>query len=259
MAQLDKLVEKLQDGQEILLESGKEPTIRTAAGLQVLVKQQLLTQQILSLLAEIAPPPAKTPISQKKPSTFSYPYKGKKYAITLMVQGDAVRATITIPDGAAAAVEEESATDGPDASPSPAPKPHAGPEPEINGLLRKMFQMGCSDLHLTSNHKPIVRLHGDMMELPNQGVISHDRVRKLISAIMPPHNATQFEETHDTDFAHEIEGLARFRVNIFRDRFGIGAVFRQIPMEIVTAEKLGLTKSVLDLCFLSKGLVLVTG
>jgi twitching motility protein PilT len=119
--------------------------------------------------------------------------------------------------------------------------------------------MGASDLHLTSNHKPLVRLHGDMQELSDQPVIPPDGMKRLLSAIIPNHNASQFEVTHDTDFAHEIAGLARFRVNVFRDRFGMGAVFRQIPMEIVTAEKLGLSKEILDLCFLSKGLVLVTG
>ncbi|OGW37943.1 MAG: type IV pili twitching motility protein PilT [Nitrospirae bacterium GWD2_57_9] len=122
-----------------------------------------------------------------------------------------------------------------------------------------MFSMDASDLHLTSNHKPLVRLHGDMLELSDQAVITPERMKKLLTAITPAHNAAQFAELNDTDFAHEIAGLARFRVNIFMDRFGMGAVFRQIPMEIVTAEKLGLSKEVLDLCFLSKGLVLVTG
>jgi twitching motility protein PilT len=122
-----------------------------------------------------------------------------------------------------------------------------------------MFQMGASDLHLTSSHKPLVRIHGDMRELTEEPVLPADRIKALVSAILPSHNAAQFQETHDTDFAHEIAGLARFRVNVFLDRLGTGAVFRQIPMEIVTAEQLGLTKEVLDLCFLSKGLVLVTG
>jgi twitching motility protein PilT len=98
-----------------------------------------------------------------------------------------------------------------------------------------------------------------MQEFSDHPVIAPDRMRSLLAAIIPPHNAAQFEEIHDTDFAHEITGLARFRVNVFKDRFGMGAVFRQIPMEIVTAEKLKLSKEVLDLCFLSKGLVLVTG
>ncbi|OGR43887.1 MAG: type IV pili twitching motility protein PilT [Elusimicrobia bacterium GWA2_61_42] len=122
-----------------------------------------------------------------------------------------------------------------------------------------MFKLGASDLHLTSSHKPLVRVHGDMKELSDEQVVKHDRMTALVGAIMPPHNAAQFAETHDTDFAHEIAGLARFRVNIFMDRFGMGGVFRQIPMEIVTAEKLGLSKEIIDLCFLSKGLVLVTG
>ncbi|OGW43651.1 MAG: type IV pili twitching motility protein PilT [Nitrospirae bacterium GWD2_57_8] len=122
-----------------------------------------------------------------------------------------------------------------------------------------MVQMGASDLHLTSNHKPMIRESGDMVELGDHPVISRDQMKSLLKPIMPNHNIAQFEATHDTDFPYEISGLARFRANIFRDRFGMGAVFRQIPIEIVTAEKLGLSKAVLDLCFLSKGLVLVTG
>jgi twitching motility protein PilT len=250
MAQLDKLIEKIQDGQEVLLETGKEPMIRTAVGLQVMVKQQLSSQQILSLVAEIAPAATRSALLQKKPATFTYLMKDRGFDVSVMVQGDAVRGTIAAADGAGtgSVITEE--------SPPAAP---AGAEPEANFLLRKMFQMGCSDLHLTSHHKPLVRLHGDMLDLADQPVITPDRMKKLLAAIMPAHNAAQFEETRDTDFAHEIAGLARFRVNVFMDRFGMGAVFRQIPMEIVTAEKLGLSKEILDLCFLSKGLVLVTG
>ncbi|OGR62663.1 MAG: type IV pili twitching motility protein PilT [Elusimicrobia bacterium GWB2_63_22] len=122
-----------------------------------------------------------------------------------------------------------------------------------------MFKMNASDLHLTSGHRPLVRVHGDMKELADEPVLKDKKVDALLAGIMPPHNVVQYEETHDTDFAHEIGGLARFRVNVFMDRFGMGAVFRQIPMEIVTAEKLGLSKEILDLCYLSKGLVLVTG
>ncbi|OGR73360.1 MAG: type IV pili twitching motility protein PilT [Elusimicrobia bacterium GWD2_63_28] len=122
-----------------------------------------------------------------------------------------------------------------------------------------MCQLGASDLHLTSGHKPMIRLHGDMSELPDLPPVKTEKMAPLLEAILPPHNAEQFAKTHDTDFAYEIPGLARFRANVFLDRFGMGAVFRQIPIEIVTAEKLGLSKEVLDLCYLSKGLVLVTG
>jgi twitching motility protein PilT len=63
----------------------------------------------------------------------------------------------------------------------------------------------------------------------------------------------------DADYAYEIKGLARFRVNVFQDRNGVGSVMRQIPIEVLSAEKLGLPKACYDMCWLSKGLVLVTG
>jgi len=84
-------------------------------------------------------------------------------------------------------------------------------------------------------------------------------MREVLYEIAPEHNREQFERESDTDFAYEIPGLARFRVNFFLDRTGPGAVFRQIPNEILTVEQLGLPRAVLEMCQLSKGLVLVTG
>jgi twitching motility protein PilT len=81
----------------------------------------------------------------------------------------------------------------------------------------------------------------------------------MLHEIMPTKNIEQYEETWDTDYGYEIPTVARFRGNTFRDRDGIGAVFRQIPVDIVPAEKLGLSKEVQALCYLNKGLVLVTG
>jgi twitching motility protein PilT len=280
MSQLDKLIERLQPQQEILLETGKEPMMRTRLGTKAMLNQVLSTPQIIALLTEIAPFAHKQNIMQKKAANFEYQYNAKAHNVMFMAQGEQVRAVISQSDGTkpVAKPESESESDSgiePDFEPevitgepesrmAPAPAPAArptgaGPEPEINVLLRKMFGMNASDLHLTSNHKPMIRLHGDMIELADQPAVTPERMKKLIYGIMPPHNATQYDDTHDTDFAHEIPGLARFRVNVFMDRFGLGGVFRQIPMEIVTAEKLGLSKEILDLCFLSKGLVLVTG
>jgi twitching motility protein PilT len=266
MSQLDKLIERLQPQQEILLETGKEPMMRTEAGTRVMVNQQLSTPQIIALLTEIAPAAHKESVARKRQTNFEYVYNDKSHAVTFMTHGEQVRSMISIAeagnDDDEVEVIQEAAPVAParPAVSAAAVRPATGGNPEINGLLRKMFEMGASDLHLTSDHKPMVRLHGDMMELSaDHPAITPERMKKLLAAITPGHNASQFEELHDTDFAHEIEGLARFRVNVFMDRFGMGAVFRQIPMEIVTAEKLGLSKEVLDLCFLSKGLVLVTG
>jgi twitching motility protein PilT len=81
----------------------------------------------------------------------------------------------------------------------------------------------------------------------------------MLRELLPERNRAEYDGTWDTDFAHEIEGVARFRVNLFVDRHGPGGVFRQIPYELLTVEQLGLSKRVLDLCWLTKGLVVVTG
>jgi twitching motility protein PilT len=80
----------------------------------------------------------------------------------------------------------------------------------------------------------------------------------MLWTIAPERNREEYDRCRDTDFAHETPA-ARFRANVFADRKGIGAVFRQIPTKIVTAEEMGLSQHVLDLCSLTKGLVLVTG
>src|SRR5690606_31506127 len=95
--------------------------------------------------------------------------------------------------------------------------------------------------------------------LEERGPFTEEELSRILYEILPPRNKAEFEETNDTDFAHTIPEVARFRVNYFRDRKGIGAVMRQIPFEILPPEKLGLPSQVLDLCYLTKGLVLVTG
>ncbi len=132
-------------------------------------------------------------------------------------------------------------------------------EPTLNHYLRMMVGVGASDLHLSSDVVPMVRRHGEMQPLFDRGPISDHEMRELLFEIIPARNKAEFTEKSDTDFAHTIEEVARFRANYFMDRKGIGAVFRQIPFTILSPEKLGLPPKVLDLCHLSKGLVLVTG
>jgi twitching motility protein PilT len=133
-------------------------------------------------------------------------------------------------------------------------------EPAINSMFRRMVELKASDLHLSSTVAPLVRKDGEMQRLHDAaGPLSSEMVLRLLGEIMPSVNRAEFEARHDTDFAYEIAGLARFRANVFMDRQGVGAVFRVIPSEILTAEKLGLSQHVLSLCSLKKGLVLVTG
>ncbi|MGI8641092.1 MAG: type IV pilus twitching motility protein PilT [Pyrinomonadaceae bacterium] len=130
----------------------------------------------------------------------------------------------------------------------------------MNALFYKMAEVGASDLHLSVSMPPMIRKDGKMniLETP-EATLLPDAMKELLTSIMPAKNQEEFHRRHDTDFAYEIEGLARFRANIFMDRKGMGGVFRIIPTKILTAEQLGLSKAIMDLCNLSKGLVVVTG
>ena len=130
----------------------------------------------------------------------------------------------------------------------------------IDRLFRLMCERGASDLHLCVGMPPLVRKDGSIQPLePNTPALDSAAVTSLIEPIMPAKNREEFAQRHDTDFAYEIAGLARFRANVFMDRKGSGAVFRVIPSKILTAADLGLSPHILQLCRLNKGLVLVTG
>ncbi len=122
-----------------------------------------------------------------------------------------------------------------------------------------MNDIEASDLHLSSEEYPMVRQHGIMKQLKQYEILQPDYLKKLLFDIAPERNREEWESDRDSDFAYEVPDLARFRCNFFEDRKGIGAVFRLIPSKVLTAEQLNLKPSILDLCFLSKGLVVVTG
>jgi len=130
---------------------------------------------------------------------------------------------------------------------------------EIDALFRLMIQSKASDLHMSAGSQPILRIDGEIRPLTDRPVLTAADTERILWPIAPERNREEFQRRNDTDFAYEITGLARFRCNFFRDRKGIGGVFRQIPTKILTAEEMNLPKEVLDLCRLPKGLVLVTG
>ena len=143
---------------------------------------------------------------------------------------------------------------------APVPEPKAIQAPPIDRLFHVMCQRKASDLHLSTGMPPLIRLDGEIKTLEDGApALDVDAMAGLLDPIMPQKNREEFEKRHDTDFAYEIAGLARFRCNIFMDRKGPGAVFRVIPSKILTAEDLGLSPYIMQLCRLSKGLVLVTG
>jgi twitching motility protein PilT len=130
----------------------------------------------------------------------------------------------------------------------------------IDTLFQEMYAAGASDLHLCVGSPPLIRKDGRIQPLSAASLpLAVLDVEALLLPIMPDRNRSEFAARHDTDFAYEIPGLARFRANVFYDRLGPGGVFRAIPSQMVTAEELRLSPQVLQLCELSKGLVLVTG
>ncbi|HEY0319416.1 MAG TPA: type IV pilus twitching motility protein PilT [Pyrinomonadaceae bacterium] len=129
---------------------------------------------------------------------------------------------------------------------------------KLDELLTFAKQKNASDLHLTSGSSPYLRIHGEMVKL-NHRHISLEICHGLIFEILTDNQKEQFIETRDLDFSYSLEGVGRFRVNIFMQRNGIGAVFRHISEEILTVEELGLPEQLLDLIDVSEGLILVTG
>jgi twitching motility protein PilT len=125
-------------------------------------------------------------------------------------------------------------------------------------LLELCSSKGASDLHLTSGRAPALRIDGDVRPMQGWGEPSAEELEEILWTITPERNREQWTTTKDADFAYEA-GDARFRVNLFCDRSGIAAVMRRIPGKVFNAEEMGIPKELLDLCFLPKGLILVTG
>lgn len=129
---------------------------------------------------------------------------------------------------------------------------------KIDAFFKLMAEQGASDLHLVSGQQPILRIHGEM-ERVKYKVLENDELKAMLYEIAPEDKVKKFEETGDIDFGYEIPGLARYRSNFFQQKYGVAAVFRQIPSEVLTAEQLGLPPVLKKFAMLHKGMVLVTG
>ncbi len=129
---------------------------------------------------------------------------------------------------------------------------------KIDAFLKLMHDQKASDLHLVSGQPPALRINGEMERIKYK-VLDNDILRAMLYEIAPEDKVKIFEETGDVDFGYEIAGLARYRANFFMQKYGVAAVFREIPSTILTAEQLGLPGVISKLAMLPRGLVLVTG
>ena len=125
-------------------------------------------------------------------------------------------------------------------------------------LLHELVAREGSDLHLRANEPPVIRIHGTLTRLPLPRLSSEDTER-LMYSLMNDERRRRFERELELDMSYAIEGLARFRVNCFRQRGCVGGVLRVIPTRVKTIDEMGLPPILKNLALLPRGLVLVTG
>ena len=126
-------------------------------------------------------------------------------------------------------------------------------------LLKIMTDAGGSDLHITTNSPPQVRVHGHLSPLSGFGGMTPGDTKRLAYSVLTDAQKHRFEENLELDFSFGLKGMSRFRANIFNQKGAVGCVFRAIPYEIKSFEALGLPNVVADMCKKPRGLVLVTG
>ena len=272
MARLDPYIDLLfkEPGSELVMQTGTGAILRNGSASRPVLRQSLTSAQIVGAFSELVPPEMKSAYPGEGPLVFRYVAPAGEVTVRFESARDSFSALVT-------PAQNERARPVYSSSPRPSAPARARPADDAGGgtgieiapaprdadaamqrLLEAMLEHGASDLHLSSGCDPCLRKDGDVVPLKGFGVLASDRLREMIWSIAPEKNREEWEQIKDTDFAHETEG-ARFRVNVFADRRGIGAVLRVIPNQIRSAEEMGLSQHVLDLCHLSKGLVLVTG
>jgi len=259
-------------------------------------RQPLTDQHIYALLVEVAPSEAADHIDKMAETEFEYiadrgmvrvrivPEMGRLTAVVAPSGNASTDAAAGAPAAAAAGAPAPAAQRAPAVAGAPAAAARGGPAPTppaaasppaglpmdfaasqyqgaeraLGELLKALVHSASSDLHLRVGEPPVFRTHGEMKR-QSTPPLSSEQLELMLLSVMPERNRAEWKETGDSDFAYEIRGLARFRVNAARDRKGPIAVFRVIPAQVVTVEQLSISKEVQQLCYLTKGLVLVTG
>ena len=130
--------------------------------------------------------------------------------------------------------------------------------PRIDSFLKLGLAQGCSDVHLAVGVPPMLRMNGDLMPIKFRH-LSDEELESYMMEILSDSQTEHFGSGKDLDFSYVAEDGGRFRVNLFRKDTGVGAVFRHIPNEVPTLEKLDVPKVIRDFCDYHQGMVLVTG
>ncbi len=276
MAVLDKFISVMfdQGAGRLVLATGAAVTLDVDGSERPVTRELLTSPKVMALVREIAPDGMKDHLEAESRMAFGYAVDGRRVDVEIVHMGADVQVVISPArarrSSAAMSMPMEAVSAAAAAAAAAVPSPAAARsvqsvaaqdagEERIQEMLRKLVSSGSSDLHLRVGEPPIIRKSGEMQRLPGYEPLTVEEMEALIFSIMPERNKKEYGTDNDTDFAYEILDLARFRANALRDRKGPAAVFRVIPTRIQTVEELGVSEDVQKLCFLSKGLVLVTG
>src|SRR5215212_1662491 len=129
----------------------------------------------------------------------------------------------------------------------------------IDTLLEQVTTQGASDLHLTADSPPVIRVRGQLEPIEGFDPLSAEQTRDLLYRMLSTEQQKQLEIKRQLDFSHAVPGLARFRVNVYFQKESVGAAFRMIPDELKTLEELGIPPTLHQLAEKPRGIVLVTG
>jgi twitching motility protein PilT len=257
LARLDRLIQVLheQRADALQLAPGAPASLVGNGARRPLTRDPLTDTQILGLLREVA-------------SAELAPRLGGGEALAFVYQSPSGPVRVELSPGAAGPqvlLHPVVAPAAPAATPLPVAAPVARSAQDLaearaamDDLFRLLVSSGSSDLHLRTGEPPLLRRSGELTREPLPAIPA-ERVEAMLTSIMTPREIGELRETGDTDWAYEIDGLARFRCNAARDRHGPMAVFRVIPTTVRTADEMGLGREVQNLCYLTKGLVVVTG
>ena len=272
MNRLDPVLRLLikNDMELLLLEPGHRPRLKKGSTERVASQTVLTGEAIDQLLGELAPSDLLSGEDARSIAQFDYSMNGQVFCFQLSKSLDGwtalvaagekpveVRPVELVSSGSKTATEPETPPIAEQVSAPPVET--AGSFPSVVELLGLSLERDASDLHLGAGQVPRLRISGDLVVLDHLPAPTSETLEGRIKSFMPERCKKQFDSTNDVDFAYALEDRARFRVNVFRDRLGIGAVFRQIPNKIPSVEELGLPESLRGLADLAKGLVLVTG
>jgi twitching motility protein PilT len=279
MAQLDKLLAHIapRGGMGLSMEADRQPMLLMASGVDLALLPNPIPSTMIEMLArEVLPHHLEEGWNSRGEASFDHVAGSETFRLTLTRGPQGLRiqaaapsrapsALAPLPGGTLAPLPGGTLTQLPPRPPAPArPQPDRSSadrtHPLTEALFAELIKRKGSDLHCSSFENPLCRVHGDLEDLMDFGILGPNQLLEVMEAIASPQAWLQFQEHNDADFAYAfVSGHCRLRVNFFLDRLGPGFVCRVIPNEIPDPARLGLELPIQRLAQLAKGLVLVTG